>query len=302
MRTKSIYKKLKSIDNIKVARNEKLFKHTTIKVGGKAPIFLLPKNEEALMRALFKLNSKKRSIFVIGNGSNTLISDKGIDGIAIKIGGGLSFININGSVVRVGAGVNLQKLIRLLAKKGLGGLEFAAGVPASVGGAVWMNMGAYGKQISSLIKEVKTVSFTGSQKIWKKNKIKFSYRSSIFQGKKLVITEVTLKMKKGKPRSIKKKIEKFLNIRKSKQPLSVPSFGSTFKNPKGYYAAELIEKSGLKGLRLGDAQVSTKHANFIINLGGASSGDIVKLIEKVRRTVKQKSGISLVPEIKMIEF
>lgn len=301
MKTKTICKKLKGIDNLKVSRNEPLSKHTTIKVGGRVPVFLYPKDEDALKKALQKINSKRNSIFVLGNGSNTLVSDKGINRIAIKIGGGLQLIEIKDSVARVGAGVNMQKLIRVLAKKGLCGLEFTAGVPASVGGAVWMNMGAYGKEIGKLIKEVRTVSFTGKQKTWKKNKIKFGYRSSIFQSKKLIITEVTLKLKSGNPKSIKKRIDRFFNLRKSRQPLSVPSFGSTFKNPKGVHAAELIEKSGLKGLRQGDAQVSTKHANFIINLGNATSHDIIKLMEKVRATVKNKTNIVLVPEVKMVE-
>lgn len=301
MKARSLYKKLKKIEGIKVSLQESLSKHASLRIGGKSTVFIIPKNEAALAETLHILKSRRNSIFIIGNGSKLLFPDKGICGVVIKIGGGIDFIDINDSIVKVGAGTNIQKLIKILAKKGLGGLEFAAGVPASVGGAIWMNLGAYGKEIWKLVKEIKTMSFGAKTKIWKKKQKYFGYRSSIFQNKKLIITEVSLKLPKGKPKTIKKRIEKFLAMRKSSQPLSVPSAGSTFKNPKGSYAAKLIEDSGAKGLRLGDAQFSTKHANFVINLGDAKSKDIISLIERVRKLVKTKTNITLVPEIRIVK-
>jgi len=301
MRIRKLYKKLKSISGTKVTLREPLFKHTSIRIGGRASVFIIPKSEVALSQSLRALKSRKNSIFIIGNGSNLLLPDKGIDGVVIKVGSGLDWVDIKDSIVRVGSGMPLQKLLGFLARKGLHGLEFAAGVPASIGGAVVMNLGAYGKQIGKFVKEVKTLNFNGKPKIWKRKDMHLGYRSSIFQNKKLIVIEVTLKLRKGRPKAIKKKIERVLNMRKSTQPLSVPSAGSIFKNPQDGHAGKLIESCGAKGLRLGDAQVSTKHANFIINLGGARAKDVILLMEKVRKIVKAKTNINLVPEIKIVE-
>ncbi|MCX5726423.1 MAG: UDP-N-acetylmuramate dehydrogenase [Candidatus Saganbacteria bacterium] len=236
----------------------------------------------------------------MGAGSNVLFQDKGFPGVVIKMACGPSDIEIEGNTVKVQSGMMLPKLIKFLARMGLDGLEFSAGVPASIGGAAAMNMGAYGSEISKFIKSVKVMNMSGQEKILAGRDLGFGYRSSSINSAKYIITEITLKLQRGKPKNIRKQIKKLINLRRSNQPISTPNAGSVFKNPDGFYAGKLIEEAGAKGMRVGDAQVSKKHANFIINLGVAKAKDVLEIIEKVKDVVHSKFNIDLEPEIKIV--
>ncbi len=267
---------------MKFLRNESLKKHNSFRIGGKADYFCIPKNIEELKQALLFAKEKKLEIAIVGCGTNLLVRDQGFKGLVIKTS-------------KLNAGISLPRLIKSLASKGLGGLEFLAGIPGSVGGAVVMNAGAWGKEISRVVKEVVVLDYNGKEKVFKKKDLKFGYRSSRFQKEKYIIVEVVFRLKKKKKSLIKKDINKYLSMRKSRQPLGSPNCGSIFKNPKSGFAGQIIELAGCKGMRRGDAQVSQKHANFIVNLGEAKARDVIRLMTVIQSRVKVK----LEPEIKI---
>ena len=285
---------------VKVMRNVALRKHSTFRIGGAADLFVIPKTVEELKSVLLLARKHKIRIFVIGNASNVLFPDSGFRGLVIKLANGLNTIKINGNKVLAGSGVLLACLVKALSREGLSGLEFAFGVPASVGGAAIMNFGAYGHRIGDLIERVFAVNLNGEEIEIPKRKLKFSYRGSNLWDKNFVVTRVELKLRRGRPKAIKERVRAFLDRRLSTQPLSIPSAGCVFMNPKGCSAGKLIEESGMSGKRVGDAQVSTKHANFIVNLGCARAQDVLSLIDKVKAAVKQKTGKILAPEVRII--
>ncbi len=268
---------------MKFQRNESLKKHNSFHIGGKADYFCIPKNIDELKQALLFAKEKKLEVAVIGCGTNLLVRDHGFKGLIIK-------------TAKLSAGVTLPRLIKSLANKGLGGLEFLAGIPGSVGGAVVMNAGAWGKEISKLVRQVKVLDYNGREKVFKRKDLNFAYRSSRLQKEKYIVVEVVFNLKKRKKSLIKKNINKYLSKRKSRQPLGSPNCGSIFKNPKNAFAGQLIELAGCKGMRRGDAQVSLKHANFIVNLGEAKAQDVIKLMTVIQGRVKVK----LAPEIKLL--
>jgi len=285
---------------MKFIHNEILKKHTSFRIGGPANYFASPRSFSEIQTALIFAREQKLPVSIIGAGTNLLALDKGFNGLAIKLAGGLKKIKFRGNIVYAEAGAFLSQLISLTAKKGLSGLECLSGIPGTLGGAVVMNAGAWGKEIGRYVVRIKVFDRKGKEKIIQKKKMGFGYRKSILQKKNYIITEVVLKLRKGKKQLIKQKIKDYLDQRKAHQPLGIPNAGSIFKNPVGKFAGKLIEEAGGKGMRVGDAQVSTKHANFIVNLGEAKARDVIKLMTQLQKLVKDKHKIKLEPELKIM--
>ncbi len=283
---------------MKYLRNEPLKKHTSFRIGGPADYFCVARDAEELRQALAFARDKKLPISIIGAGTNFLVLDRGFRGLVIKIAGGSQWVKIKANRAHVGAGVMLQRLIGSLARKGLGGMEFLAGIPGSVGGAVVMNAGAWGKEIAGCVEQIKVINLKGEEKTFRK--LGFAYRKSRLQGSSWIVTEVVLKLRRKKRGAINKKIKEYLVKRRASQPLGIPNCGSIFKNPGNDFAGRLIERAGCKGMRVGDAQVSAKHANFIVNLGEAKAKDVIKLMTCVQKEVKNRFRIELEPEVKIM--
>ena len=279
--------------------NADIRKYTTYKLEGKVKAIYFPSNVLELKELISDFKDKKIRYKVIGNGSNLIISPN-YDGVLIKLEK-FDKLNINGNIVKVGSGYMLPKLALECAHNGLSGLEFASSIPATVGGAVYQNAGAYGFSIDNIIKEVSVLDDNNEIITLYKEDLDFGYRDSIFKHKKFICLEVTLELKEGNSEDILKKLKENLESRKEKQPLEYPSAGSVFCNPLGYSAGKLIEDTGLKGYRVGDAMVSYKHANFIVNVGHATSEDVLKLIKLIQNKVKEKTGILLETEQEFIE-
>jgi UDP-N-acetylmuramate dehydrogenase len=285
---------------MKILRNEPLKKHTSLRIGGPADHFCVPKNAEELREALALARGNRWPVAVIGAGTNLLALDHGFNGLVIKLGGGLNGIFVRGNEVRAGAGVFLPKLLTTLDRRGLTGLEFLAGIPGTLGGAAVMNAGAWGKEIGRCIEQVKVIDRDGNLKVLNKDQLGFGYRCSVLQKGKYIVAEVAIKLRQGTAGAVRKKLAAFLARRKTSQPLGCPNAGSIFKNPKGKYAGQLLEAAGFKGARVGDAQVSVKHANFIVNLGEAKARDVLKLMSRMQNTVKRKFKVRLEPELKIM--
>lgn len=288
-RYKEIFRELKKIRSARVLRDEPLSRHTTFRIGGPADIFVIPKDLLSLKEVLSVTQGIKK--YIMGNGSNLLLPDKGIRGIVIKVSGGLNDFECDGRHVTVGAGTLVQPLIHKLAGLSLSGLEFAAGVPAALGGSIVMNMGAFGHDISGLIEHVEMISGSGRKIKLSRSELGFSYRSSRID--ECIVTSAKLKLSHKSKEIIKRNIEQIIIKRKETQPWAVPSAGSIFKNPKEIQAGKLIDMAGLKGLRVGGAEISKKHANFIINLGDAKETDIKSIIRKVKAVIKDKFRVKL---------
>lgn len=282
----------------KVIRNAELKNFTTFKVGGKVDFLVIPENEEDIRITLSIARDKDMPLYIIGKGSNLLVSDNGVRGIIIRI----SKINFNRfdlktSVLKSESGVLLSKLISYTVEKELSGMESLLGIPGTLGGAITMNAGTNGFSISQILREVKVMDKDGKVKVVSKEELGFSYRSSKIMEKKFIILEVAMELKKFKKDLINESLKRNFEKRKKTQPYSYPNAGCIFKNPKEKQAGWLIEKAGCKGLRVGGAEVSTKHANFIVNRGNATFSDIVKLMKLVRDRVLFKFGIELKPEV-----
>lgn len=269
---------------------------TTFRIGGNVDVLVNVSSESQLKEVLKIANENDVPCFCIGKGSNLLVSDDGVEGAFISLSG-INGIDIQGNTVTCGAGVSLAALCKACQEASLTGLEFAYGIPGSVGGAVFMNAGAYGGEMSQVIKSVTAVDKNANSREYSLQEAAFGYRESIFKEKGLYITSVKLELKSGKREEITACMDELTNRRKEKQPLEFPSAGSTFKRPEGYFAGALIEKNGLKGTTVGGAQVSEKHAGFIINRGGATSNDVLMLIDKIRNTVLENDGVLLSPEV-----
>lgn len=297
----------KQIKSLKIAK-EKIFydepmkKHTTFKIGGPAEYFIKIDQKEELEEVLELAKKDNIPVTIIGNGSNLLVSDKGIKGITLMIK--LEKINIqekHGIVeIIVGAGEKLGKLAQLCWQKEITGLEELAGIPGTIGGAIRMNAGAYGKEMKDMVQTVKCLDYQGEEREFVKEELAFDYRTSIFKKEKYIITEVTLALQKGKKEEIKKKMEEYASARKEKQPIEYPSAGSTFKRGADFITAKLIDEAGLKGYAIGDAEVSTKHSGFIINKGKATAKDVLELVEYVKDKVYEKFHKQIELEIEVI--
>lgn len=281
--------------------DEPMAGHTTFQIGGNADVFLEVSNE-ARLAILSKICREERApFFLIGRGSNLLISDAGIEGVVARFGGALCQMErLPGNRIYCGAGASLTALCNFAKAESLTGLEFAFGIPGTVGGAVYMNAGAYGGEVADVILSARHLTAEGDVGEYNTSDLSLGYRQSRYQQTKEWITGATFQLKPGDPTEIEETMRDLMERRKSKQPLELPSAGSVFRRPTGYYAGTLIESCGLKGARIGGAQVSEKHAGFIVNCGGATSADVVALIEKIQQTVLEKTGVKLETEIAMI--
>lgn len=282
-----------------VKENFLLKKKTYIKLGGKADVFVLPTTIKEIQKIVKLCNQSKVPYFILGNGSNLIIKDGGIRGVVISLAK-MQGISISDETIYVYAGANLMKLSKTVMQKGLSGLEFACGIPGSVGGAIYMNAGAYGGEIKDVLEEIIVVNEWGELLTKTKEELELGYRYSKIQDTKDIIVLAKFKLKKDCLENIKIKMAELTERRKQTQPLEYPSCGSVFKRPTNEFVGPLIIKCGLQGKRIGDAEVSKKHAGFIVNLGNASSRDYLNLISLIQNEVKKKTNISLSLEVKII--
>ncbi len=281
----------------RVLRDVLLKEHTTFKTGGPAGAFVLVENNDELARVVVFLKNREIPFFVLGNGSNLLVSDSGFDGAVIKLSGSFNELSVSDNVIIAGAGVLLSKVCLMAEESGLSGLEFAYGIPGTLGGAMVMNAGAYDGEMSYVVSEVTVLDGEGIVRTLSCEDMHFGYRESIIKHSPMIVLSAKMTLEPGDRAEIHNKMADFLQRRKSKQPLEFPSAGSTFKRPVGYFAGKLIEDAGLKGKRIGGACVSEKHSGFIVNTGGATASDINMLMETVEEEVYQRFGVKLEPEV-----
>ena len=292
----------------RIKYNEPLASHTSFNIGGPADVFVTVENEKELAKAINFAKAENIRYFLLGNGSNVLASDEGFRGIIIKLSGDFNTATVDGEIIKAGAGITLSKLAGLAMNSSLTGLEFASGIPGTLGGALFMNAGAYGGEMKQIVTKVKVlkniptandtdcegcgaiIELTGEE-------MQFGYRHSILKEKNYIALSCEMKLEKGDKETIASYMRELALKRKEKQPLEYPSAGSTFKRPEGYFAGKLIEDAGLGGYTVGGAQVSEKHKGFVINKGGASAKDVKDLIDYVIKTVKEKDNVTLEPEV-----
>ncbi|MDB8554136.1 UDP-N-acetylmuramate dehydrogenase [Turicibacter sanguinis] len=283
--------------------NEPLSKHTTFRVGGPARCLVIPNSKQSLVETMKLINKYELPFKVIGRGSNLLPSDRLFEGIIVKCDKGLDHVEIDGTQVTVGAGVSTILLANKVAKCELAGLEFISGVPGSVGGAIYMNAGAYNREIQDVLVKALILDEAGELKWLTVEEMGFSYRQSILQThRNWIVVEAVLQLEKGSYEEIMELMKARKVRRIESQPTNLPSAGSTFRNPLPHYSWQLIERSGLRGVRIGGAEVSQKHCNFIVNVGGATATDIYELIQHVQAVVFEKHGIQLHPEVEMFNW
>lgn len=285
----------------RVLVNEPLARYTTMKIGGPADIFIVPKHVAGIEKTLQLVKQYKTKWTVIGRGSNLLVSDQGIEGVVIRLGEGLDHLEVEKHKVRVGSGYPLIKLSTLLSRQGLAGLEFASGIPGSVGGAVYMNAGAHKSDISSVLSKA-LILFEDGAIDWLTNKeLEFSYRASVLQTKRPgIVLEAVFQLQAGKREEIVRSMQNNKDYRRETQPWNHPCAGSVFRNPIPHFAGDLVEKAGLRGYRIGGAQISEMHGNFIVNTGGASAQDVLSLIELIKHTIKDKFDVDMHTEVEII--
>ena len=276
---------------------EPMAKHTSFRIGGPADVLAQPGNEAELAELLKRAAHHAVPVTLVGNGSNLLVRDKGIRGLVIKLSNLFSSITVAGNVLTFGSGISLAMASKKAASLSLSGLEFAVGIPGTIGGAVYMNAGAYDGEMAKVVTSVQVMDRQGQRSQLKAEELDFSYRHTALQNSGLIVTSVTVSLQPGEAESIKAKMDDFSQRRIAKQPLELPSAGSMFKRPVGYFAGTLIEQTGLKGYTVGGAQVSTKHAGFVVNVGGATAKDVLQLIRDVQDRVLAAQGVQLEPEV-----
>ncbi len=280
--------------------NEPMNLHTSFKIGGPADLFFVPNTVDHIKEMITYCRSNDISYYIIGNGSNLLVSDEGYRGVIIQVYKNLSHILLDGCKVYAEAGVLLSKLAKTIYKSSLGGFEFASGIPGTLGGAVYMNAGAYGGEIKDILVDATILSRDGEFKTVTCHELELGYRHSVLMDRGDIVVSANMVFEQSDQESIKTLMDELNQRRKDKQPLEKPSAGSTFKRPVGYYAGKLIMDAGLRGYQIGGARVSDKHCGFVINTGNASSKDVVNLIEHIQNEVKRKFGVDLEPEVRMI--
>ena len=288
------------LPDLEVLQDEPMSRHTTFRIGGPAKRMAFPSSREQLVLLMSFAKNYGANPLVIGNGSNLLVPDEGLDRLVIDTSANLNRVERgSGNTVLADAGATLARTADLACKSGLTGLEFAHGIPGTLGGGVVMNAGAYGGELKDVVTEV-TALYPDGVKVLTPAELDFSYRHSVFSAGDGIVLGAKVKLESGDPDAIKAKMDDLMARRKASQPLELPSAGSTFKRPTGYYAGPLIEGCGLKGCRVGGAEVSSKHAGFVVNVGGATCADVLALIEKVQKTVYDAHGVMLEPEVKII--
>ena len=279
--------------------NEPMSKHTTFRIGGNADIFVTPQSTEDIENVIKIAEETNTPYYIIGNGSNLLVKDNGISGIVIQIYKKYSDITIEGNEITVQSGALLSTVAKKAMENSLTGFEFASGIPGTIGGAVCMNAGAYGGEIKDVLISCKVLK-NGKIVELNNEQAGFEYRNSRIMAEKMIVLEAVLKLEKGDKEEISSKMKELKSQRNTKQPVEFPSAGSTFKRPEGYFAAKLIDDSGLRGFSVGKAQVSPKHCGFVVNNGGATAQEVLELIDKVTEIVYDKFGVRLEPEVRII--
>lgn len=297
MLNQKILSRLKSEIAGHVRLDEPMSAHTSFHIGGPADALAVPANREDILTVLRIAREEKTPLTVIGNGSNLLVRDKGIRGIVLKLGNALKHWEQDGDTFVFDSGVSLAQCCRIIGEAGYTGMEFAVGIPGSLGGAVFMNAGAYDGEMKDTVVSVQVMTRTGEIKTLDKDALDFSYRHSALQGSDDIVLTVTLRVKKGDKAAIQAKMDDFSQRRISKQPLDIPSAGSTFKRPEGRFVGQMVEQSGLKGFRIGGAEVSVKHAGFIVNADHATAADVLQLIEYIRNKILEDYNVTLIPEV-----
>jgi UDP-N-acetylmuramate dehydrogenase len=297
----AIVTELQNLNIGKVKPNEPLLNHTTIKIGGPADLFIEPSSVDNLKKVMEVIKKNSINWRAIGRGSNLLVSDKGIEGAVIKLSTGLDHLEINDTEITVGGGYSLVSLATSISKKGLSGLEFASGIPGSVGGAVYMNAGAHGSDISKILTKAHILFDDGSIEWLSNQDMEFSYRTSILQKKRPgIVIEAVFKLIQGDRAAIVAQMQKNKDYRKETQPWNFPCAGSIFRNPLPNYAGKLIEDAGLKGYSIGGAKISEMHGNFIVNAGNATAEDVLTLIQYVKDTIFTLYEIKMETEVEII--
>lgn len=282
-------------ENIHV--KEPMNKHTTFRLGGPAECMVEIENKEQLARIQYYLRQIEMPFFVMGNGSNLLVGDLGYKGVVLKLGARMSHISVEGSRIVAQAGALMSQVAKLALENSLTGFEFASGIPGSIGGGVVMNAGAYGGELKQVVKSVTVLDKDSNELELDNDTMEFGYRTSAIKNHPFIVTQVTLELAPGNMQEVKERMEELSALRKEKQPLQYPSAGSTFKRPDGHYAGELIMQAGMRGFRIGGAQVSEKHCGFIINTGNACSADVLDVIREVQTNVKERFNVDLEPEV-----
>ena len=283
-----------------VFENEPMSMHTTFRIGGPARYFAVVNSEEDLIKTIKLVREENQEYFVLGNGSNILVSDKGFDGVVLQLSGEFDTIHLSGNNIIAGSGLLLSQVAKTALDNSLAGLEFASGIPGTIGGAIVMNAGAYGSEMKDVVKAVRILWLEPDEPTIETltlDDLKLSYRHSILKERKGIVLDVKLTLKPGSKEEIKSIMDDLASKRREKQPLEYPSAGSTFKRPEGYFAAKLIEDAGLKGYKVGTAMVSDKHAGFVVNTGGAKATEVKQVMDHVVHTVNQSAGITLEPEV-----
>lgn len=289
------------IDEKRILRNEPMKKHTTFRIGGPADVLVKPATITEIEQVLQCCEEQAVPYYVVGNGSNLLVGDEGIRGVVLQLGNDFSEVEVcEDDTIWVQAGCMLSKVANLAAEHALTGMEFAAGIPGTIGGAVMMNAGAYGGEMKDIIECVTLLTPDREVLILPQDQMEFGYRESIVSKENYIVLEAKLRLQKGEPEAIEAKMKEYSEARRSKQPLEYPSAGSTFKRPEGYYAGKLIMDAGLAGYRVGDAQVSEKHCGFVINCGQATAKDVIAVMNDVIHRVAEAYQVELEPEVRKI--
>lgn len=286
--------------NNRVLFDEPMSQHTTFRIGGPADVFVMPENYEQIREVLRLCKEEKLPFFVLGNGSNLLVSDSGYRGVIIQMDRNMEEICLDGEEIHACAGALLSSVAVAARNASLTGFEFAGGIPGTIGGAAVMNAGAYGGELKDVLKEVTVMTREGEILTIPADKLEMGYRTSIIKTAGYLVLEAVISLKKGDEEKIRAVMKELSERRTEKQPLDYPSAGSTFKRPEGYFAGKLIMDSGLRGYRVGGAQVSEKHCGFVINAGGATAEDVRSLMDHVIRVVREKYGVTLEPEVKFL--
>ncbi len=288
------------IEEKRIYKDEPMRKHTTFRIGGNADYFVVPKTEEEIRNVIRLCKEERMPYYILGNGSNLLVSDKGYRGVIIEICKKMNEIFVEGNFLKVQAGALLSKVGSAALDAGLAGFEFASGIPGTMGGAVFMNAGAYGGEMKDILTEVTVLDENNEVRVLKKEELELGYRTSIVAKKGYVVLSAKVELKKGDQMEIRERMNELKVQRTTKQPLEYPSAGSTFKRPEGYFAGKLIADAGLRGFQVGGAQVSEKHCGFVINKENATAADIVELMRQIIERVQTEFGVKLEPEVKKL--
>lgn len=287
-------------EQVEILVAEPMKNHTTFRIGGPADALALPKKPEEVAEVVRFCHEHAQSYYVLGNGSNLLVSDEGYRGLVLQLYRNFNDIQVNGETITVQSGAMLAAVARTAYQTGLTGLEFASGIPGTIGGAVVMNAGAYGGEMKNVLKEVTVLTKEGEVLVIPAKALELGYRTSVIPKNGWIVLGAVLQLKKGDQEQILARMEELKEQRITKQPLDLPSAGSTFKRPEGYFAGKLIMDAGLRGFTVGGAQVSEKHCGFVVNRGNATAADVWKLICEVKRRVKEMTGVELEPEVKLL--